>query len=309
MTATESNPTRLTPMMEQYLSIKKAHPDCLLFYRMGDFYELFYDDAVQASKALDITLTKRGKQEGQDIPMCGVPFHAYENYLARLIRQGFRVAICEQMEDPTEAKKQRGYKALVKRDVVRIVTPGTLTEDTLLDPSQNNFLCVLCCDSRKMAQLPVGFSLAAIDMSTGDFYIESLSAQSVSSALQRVNPRELVVPESLLQQPALFETLQEWKKALYLLSDSRFDPNNSLQRLQEILKVKTLDGFGNFSSTDIMAAGTLLDYIQLTQKGGLPHLNSPKKNLLTSNSRNRCCHPKKSRTNVYLVRGTARQPS
>lgn len=266
-----------TPMMEQYLAIKEAHPDCLLFYRMGDFYELFYEDAVKASKALDITLTKRGRQEGQDIPMCGVPFHAYENYLARLIRQGFRVAICEQMEDPTEAKKNRGYKALVRRDVVRIVTPGTLTEDTLLDPLQNNFLCMLCAETNKKAHGSNNFSLAAIDMSTGDFFIETLTIQSLTGALQRVSPRELVIPESLLQKPTLFEILNEWKKILHPLADSRFDANNSQQRLQGIFKVKTLDGFGHFSPTDVMAAGTLLDYIQLTQKGGVPHLNLPKK--------------------------------
>ncbi|MEN8237008.1 MAG: DNA mismatch repair protein MutS [Pseudomonadota bacterium] len=266
-----------TPMMEQYLAIKEAHPDCLLFYRMGDFYELFYEDAIQASKALDITLTKRGKQEGQEIPMCGVPFHAYENYLARLIRQGFRVAICEQMEDPAEAKKNRGYKALVKRDVVRIVTPGTLTEDTLLDPSQNNFLCMLCFEPRKQAQSIQSFSLAAIDMSTGTFLVEALTAQSLTGALQRLSPRELVIPDFLLQQPKLFEILNEWKKILHPLADSRFDVANSQQRLQEIFGVKTLDGFGNFTPTDLMAAGTLLDYIRLTQKGGIPHLNPPKK--------------------------------
>ena len=132
----------LTPAMAQYMEIKKAHKDYLLFYRMGDFYELFFDDALIASKALDIALTKRGKAEGENIPMCGVPYHAYENYLARLIHQGFKVAICEQMESPEEAKK-RGSKSVVRRDVVRLVTPGTLTEDNLLDARKNNYL--LCC--------------------------------------------------------------------------------------------------------------------------------------------------------------------
>ena len=128
-----------TPMMAQYLTIKAEHPDCLLFYRMGDFYELFFEDAVAASAALSITLTKRGKHSGEDIPMCGVPVHAADEYLQRLIRQGFRVAVCEQTEDPAEAKK-RGSKSVVKRDVVRLVTPGTLTEDTLLDARRNNYL-------------------------------------------------------------------------------------------------------------------------------------------------------------------------
>jgi len=129
-------------MMVQYLRLKEAHPDCLLFYRMGDFYEMFFDDAVAASAALDITLTKRGEHDGQEVPMCGVPVHAADAYLSRLIRKGFRVAICEQMEDPAEARK-RGGKSVVKRDVVRLVTPGTLTEDGLLDARSHNFLAAL----------------------------------------------------------------------------------------------------------------------------------------------------------------------
>ena len=135
---TEAKAPALTPMMAQYLETKKAYPDYLLFYRMGDFYEMFFDDAVAASKALDIALTKRGKLEGADVPMCGVPFHAYETYLSRLIKHGFKVAICEQMEDPKEAKK-RGAKSVVKRDVIRLVTAGTLTEENLLDSRRNNF--------------------------------------------------------------------------------------------------------------------------------------------------------------------------
>src|SRR4051812_7602489 len=132
----------VTPMMAQYLEVKRANPGCLLFYRMGDFYELFFDDAVAAAKALDIALTKRGKHLGEDIPMCGVPVHAYEAYLQRLIRHGFRVAVCEQLEDPAEARK-RGAKGPVKRDVIRVVTPGTLTEDGLLDARRNNYLVCL----------------------------------------------------------------------------------------------------------------------------------------------------------------------
>jgi DNA mismatch repair protein MutS len=134
--------TGVTPMMAQYLEIKEAHPGSLLFYRMGDFYELFFDDAVAASEALDIALTKRGKHAGEDIPMCGVPVHAAEGYLLTLIRKGFRVAVCEQMEDPAEAKK-RGSKSVVKRGVVRLVTPGTLTEDSLLEARRHNYLCAL----------------------------------------------------------------------------------------------------------------------------------------------------------------------
>ncbi|TIR81906.1 MAG: DNA mismatch repair protein MutS, partial [Mesorhizobium sp.] len=132
----------VTPMMEQYIEIKAANPDSLLFYRMGDFYELFFDDAEKASQALGIVLTRRGKHQGHDIPMCGVPVHAADDYLQKLIAQGFRVAVCEQIEDPAEAKK-RGSKSVVRRDVVRLVTPGTITEDKLLAPSESSFLMAL----------------------------------------------------------------------------------------------------------------------------------------------------------------------
>jgi DNA mismatch repair protein MutS len=266
----------LTPMMQQYHQIKKDYPDCLLFYRMGDFYELFFDDAVQASKALGITLTKRGKNDGQDIPMCGVPVHAGDNYLARLIKHGFRVAICEQMEDPQEAKL-RGAKSVVKRDVVRLVTAGTLTEDTLLSAEQNNYLVVICDDrsARKVQSLQL--SLAAVDMSTGDFFVESVNPRGLAAALMRLYPSEIVLPESLLQTPALFETFDEWKLILRPLPNSRFDAKNAVQRLQEIFEVKALDAFGHFTSGDLTAAASLIDYVQLTQKGGMPRLNPPHK--------------------------------
>ena len=138
----KASPSKTTPMMTQYLKIKAEHKDCLLFYRMGDFYELFFDDAKKAAEALDIALTKRGRHLGEDIPMAGVPFHAADSYLAKLIRHGFRVAVCEQVEDPEEAKK-RGPKSVVKREVVRLVTPGTLTEETLLDARRHNYLAAL----------------------------------------------------------------------------------------------------------------------------------------------------------------------
>jgi len=140
--APDPNGSELTPMMAQYVEIKTANPDSLLFYRMGDFYELFFDDAEQASRALGITLTKRGKHQGTDIPMCGVPVHAADGYLQQLIALGFRVAVCEQMEDPAEAKK-RGSKSVVRRDIVRLVTPGTLTEENLLEAGAHHFLASL----------------------------------------------------------------------------------------------------------------------------------------------------------------------
>src|SRR5271163_623438 len=158
---------RVTPMMEQYIEIKAANPDCLLFYRMGDFYELFFDDAETASRALGIMLTKRGKHLGRDIPMCGVPIERADEYLHRLIALGHRVAVCEQLEDPAEARK-RGNKSVVRRDVVRLVTPGTLTEDSLLDAKRNNYLLAL---ARARTSEADQFALAWIDISTGEFRV------------------------------------------------------------------------------------------------------------------------------------------
>lgn len=263
----------MTPMMAQYHRIKAEYTDCLLFYRMGDFYELFFEDAIQAAKALDITLTRRGKAEGDDIPMCGVPFHAYENYLARLVRQGYRVAICEQTESPAEAKA-RGHKSVVNREVVRVVTPGTLTEDTLLNARQNNYLALICDEHNPKESL---LSVAVIDISTGDFYVESCPPEALSTLVASANPSEMVLPERLLQKPELFEFFQEHKKALTPLPNSRFDAQNAAQRLQGHYQVKTLDGFGHFRHNEITAASTLLDYVQLTQKASMPRLALPKR--------------------------------
>src|SRR5574338_981159 len=174
-----------TPMMAQYLEVKRAYPGCLLFYRMGDFYEMFFDDAVAAARALDITLTKRGRHAGEDIPMCGVPVHAADAYLSRLIRQGFRVAVCEQIEDPVEAKK-RGNKGPVQRDVVRVVTPGTLTEDALLDARRHNYLAAL-------AEAQGALALAWLDVSTGDFLVQPVEPAQLGAALARLQPGELLL--------------------------------------------------------------------------------------------------------------------
>src|SRR5580704_9296941 len=167
-----------TPLMAQYLEIKAAHEGYLLFYRMGDFYELFFDDAPKAAEALDIALTKRGRHAGQDIPMCGVPVHAAEQYLEKLIRKGFRVAVCEQIEDPAEAKK-RGAKSVVRREVVRLVTPGTLTEESLLEARSSNILAALGRSGNE-------FALAAADMSTGAFWVSGMKEREIAAELARV---------------------------------------------------------------------------------------------------------------------------
>ena len=272
---TENNTASITPMMAQYLEIKQQHQDYLLFYRMGDFYEMFFDDAVTASKALDIALTKRGKHEGQDIPMCGVPFHAYESYLAKLIRQGYKVAICEQTEDPKEAKK-RGYKSVVRREVIRLVTPGTLTEDNLLDSKRNNFILSL-------AKLNEMLGLSWLDLSTGDFYTQEISLRDkdeaviLSSSLARLSPVEILVSDSYLQNSALFNILNEYREKLSVLPQARFNSENARKRLQDIFKVETLDAFGNFSRAETTAAGILLDYVENTQKGQVPRIEKPVK--------------------------------
>jgi len=258
-----------SPMMAQYLAIKEAHPDSLLFYRMGDFYELFFDDAVKAASALDIALTKRGKHRGQDIPMCGVPVHAHEAYLAKLIAKGFRVSVCEQLEDPALAKK-RGAKAVVKRDVIRIATAGTLTEDTLLDARRNNYLAAL-------AEAQGALGLAWLDLSTGDFMTQPLEPRHLGAALARLAPSEILIAERLLADPGRFDLWADWKAQLQPLSNSRFDSENAKKRLEALFGVAAMDGFGAFTRPEIAAAGTLADYVHLTQKGALPRLAPPRR--------------------------------
>ena len=259
----------ISPMMAQYLAIKQAHPDCLLFYRMGDFYELFFDDAVQAAAALDIALTKRGKHQGDDIPMCGVPVHSHDGYLARLIRKGFKVAICEQTEAPAEARK-RGGKSVVDRAVTRLVTPGTLTEDTLLESRRHNFLAACAATAGRLG-------LAWIDISTGDFHTEPLTTAGLDAALARLEPGELLVPEPLLQTPELFETFTTWRDRLTPQPAARFDGVNGRRRLQALFGVDSLDAFGAFEPAEIAAAGALVDYVDLTQKGRLPRIARPER--------------------------------
>lgn len=257
-----------TPMMQQYLEIKSAHPDYLLFYRMGDFYELFFDDAVTASSALDIALTKRGKHLDEDIPMCGVPFHSSEAYLERLIQKGFKVAICEQLEDPQEAKK-RGYKSVVKRDVVRIITPGTITEDTLLDASRANYLACIAEGKDAMA------GLAWLDMSTGSFTVSSVSLTELSGELERLSPKEILLSESLYVADNFALMKQDWQDRITLQSDNTFQNHHAAEQLKSAYQLTVLDSLGELASEELIACGVLVEYLFLTQKGTLPHLDRP----------------------------------
>ena len=249
----------ITPMMAQYLSLKSAHPDYLLFYRMGDFYELFFADAAKAAEALDIALTKRGKHLGEDIPMCGVPVHSAEAYLEKLIRSGHRVAVCEQIEDPAEAKK-RGSKSVVKRDVVRLVTPGTLTEDALLEARASNILAAL-------GRSGSSFALAAADMSTGRFEVSAVAEDEVAAELARLSPKELLLPDALVSHDGFKPLFAVLKIALSPLPASRFDSDAGARALQSHYGLLSLDGLGSFARAELSAAGALIAYIDLTQKG------------------------------------------
>ncbi len=247
-----------TPMMEQYFALKREAGDCLLFYRMGDFFELFFDDARRAAAILDIALTSRGEHDGDPVPMCGVPVHSAEGYLARLIRAGCRVAIAEQVESPEEAKKRGGSKALVARDIVRFVTAGTLTEDALLEPRRANVLVAIC-------ELRGTVGIAACDISTGRMEVEECPADALDAALARIAASEVVAPEEWEQAPT----------GAILRPAADFASGAGEARLQAVHGVATLDGFGTFSRPMLAAAGGLIAYLDHAGRGNLPLLLPP----------------------------------
>jgi DNA mismatch repair protein MutS len=263
---------RATPVMEQYIEIKAAHPDCLLFYRMGDFYELFFEDAEIAARALGIVLTKRGKHLGSDIPMCGVPIHRSDEYLHRLIALGHRVAVCEQLEDPAEARK-RGSKSVVKRNVVRLVTPGTLTEDTLLDARRNNYLLAIA-RARSSAGEDSRFALGWIDISTGEFRIAECERLGLAAAIARIEPGEIIVSDALFNDAELAPT---WRAlpAVTPLTRDVFDGATAERRLSAYFGVATSAGFGAFSRLELTAAAACVTYVERTQLGQRPPLSPP----------------------------------
>lgn len=257
----------VTPMMAQYLEIKAQNPGALLFYRMGDFYEMFFDDAVAAAEALDIALTKRGFHLGEPIAMCGVPVHAAEGYLLSLIRKGFRVAIAEQLEDPAEAKK-RGSKSVVRRDVVRLVTPGTLTEDSLLEARRHNFLAA-------WAEVRDEAALAWADISTGELRVMTCPQVRLAPELARLAPREVLVSEA--RERELYAVIEEAGAAVTALARGSLDSTSAEKRLCGLFGVGSLDAFGSFGRAEISAMGALVDYLDLTQRGKLPLLRPPLK--------------------------------
>jgi DNA mismatch repair protein MutS len=266
-------PQRASPVMEQYIEIKAANPDCLLFYRMGDFYELFFDDAEVASRALGIVLTKRGKHLGRDIPMCGVPVHRADEYLHRLIALGHRVAVCEQLEDPAEARK-RGSKSVVRRDVIRLVTPGTLTEDTLLDARRNNYLLAIARARASSGEEPSRFALAWIDISTGEFRITECDRQGLPTEIARLEPGEIVVSDAIYGEPDLAPYLRTLPAVTPLTRDV-FDGATAERRLTDYFAVATSEAFGPLSRLELTAAAACVTYVERTQLGKRPPLSPP----------------------------------
>ena len=255
-----SNPNP-TPMIQQYLAIKAKHKDAVLFYRMGDFYEMFFEDAEVASRVLEITLTSRNKNEPVPVPMCGVPYRAAQSYIARLIENGFKVAVCDQVEDPSAAR------GLVRREVVRVVTPGMIVEDELLDAKLNNFLLALCFDQKR-------FGLACMDISTGIFRLtESAVFDRVADEIRRIDPREILLPLGLQNGEAVKQMLSRLPGcAVGWLEDSVFEAHRGRRILIEHFRTLTLEGFGCHEFTSALgAAGALLNYVQETQKQALVH--------------------------------------
>ena len=258
-----------TPFMAQYLTAKAGQPDAILFFRMGDFYELFFKDAEIAAAALGITLTKRGKHNGDDIPMAGVPVHALDGYLARLIRQGFKAAICEQLEDPAEAKK-RGGKAVVHRGVVRVVTPGTLTEDSLLDARGANRLAAVAVRKGRAA-------VAVVELSAGAVDVVACSLEDLGATLSSFRPSEVLVPDRLFSDEATKDALNGSGGVVQALPQALAEPVGAKVRVERLYGVASLDGFGAFEEAEVSALGLIAAYLETTQAGKIPALTPPRR--------------------------------
>ncbi|MCI3135398.1 DNA mismatch repair protein MutS [Phenylobacterium aquaticum] len=258
-----------TPVMAQFFEAKARQPDALVFFRMGDFYELFFEDAEKAAAALGITLTARGNHGGAPIPMCGVPVHAAEAYLAKLIRSGFKVAVCEQMEDPAEAKK-RGSKSIVRRDVTRVVTPGTLTEDGLLDARGSNRLAAVAVRAGSAA-------VASVELSTGEVECWAVARENLGSALAALGPSEILVPDRLFADEGLNAALRAAGGLVQPLPQALAEPAAAEARLKRLYGVDTLDGFGTLSGAEISALGLIAAHLETTQAGRVPALTAPRR--------------------------------
>ena len=262
-------PQGASPVMAQFFAAKAEAPGALVFFRMGDFYELFFEDAAKAAEAIGIALTHRGTHAGKPIPMAGVPVHAAEAYLAKLIRAGFRVAVCEQMEDPAEARK-RGSKAVVRRDVVRVVTPGTLTEDGLLDARGANRLAAIAVRAG-------GAAVASIEISTGDVESQATTPEGLAAVLSALRPSEILVSDRLLADPLIAAALAAAGGVIQPMASALAEPAAAEARLKRLYGVATLDGFGAFSGAEISALGLIGAHIETTQGGRAPTLRPPRR--------------------------------
>ena len=262
-------PADATPVMAQFFEAKSRQPDALVFFRMGDFYELFFEDAGKAAAALGIALTARGNHAGEPIPMCGVPVHAAEAYLAKLIRAGFKVAVCEQMEDPSEARK-RGSKSIVRRDVVRVVTPGTLTEDGLLDARGANRLAAVAVRGGQAA-------VASVELSTGEVESVATTREGVAAALAALQPSEILVPDRLFADEVLSAALKSVGGLVQPLAQALAEPAAAEARLKRLYGVGSLDGFGALTGAEISALGLIAAHLETTQAGRIPVLSAPRR--------------------------------
>lgn len=281
----EKKPTKAaekpSPVIAQYLELKAVNPGYILFYQLGDFYELFFDDAIETSEKLGLTLTKRGTYQGKDIPMAGVPLKVADEYLQKAIKAGFKVAVVEQMEDPADAKK-RGSKAVVKRDVTRLVTPGTLTEDTLLEPGSNNFLTSLFKNPAHETKKENLFSLASLDISTGQFLVSEVTGSDLSGELTKLAPSELLIADNLKNDVSIRHIIDHQPAVQTPVPTAYFNSLSGEASLKTALKVTELDGFGTYERGELAAIGALLKYVELTQIGKCPLVRPPSRSIETA---------------------------
>lgn len=258
-----------TPMMQQYLSIKAEHQDCLLFYRLGDFYELFFEDAIKAAPILDVVLTKRGKALEDQIPMCGVPYHSSDPYFSKLLKAGFKVAICEQLESPLEAKK-RGAKSVVRREVVRIITPGTVTAENMLSGKQEQNLVAIHVAGNEL-------NLACADITTGKLLIQKTSKSDLSNELARLKPHEILIADKTFSDSCLKKALDSYKPILSLRADNLFGSIRATEKIKQFYNIISLEALGTLDSDELVAIGALLEYISYTHKSVRPRLEKPRR--------------------------------
>ncbi len=257
-----------TPMMQQYLDVKLQHQDALVLFRMGDFYELFFEDALEAARILGIAIAKRGKHNDEDIPMCGVPYHALDSYLNKLIEAGYKIAICEQLESTEEAKK-RGYKSIVRRDVVRIITPGTVIEEAIINQAEPNYLLAVSFAGEEIA-------ISYVDINTAEFAVTQVRIENFASELARLAPKEILINEKAQITPNILSQLSVVKTPLVYQVDSYFDYNKNKKTIENFYSIHTIGSLGSLTKLQVSAIGAILEYLKITQKANLPQIEYPR---------------------------------